>query len=155
MITPVQTAMTKNLITVPIGTTLEQASELMVEKRIRHLPVVNPAGTIVGMVSLRDLDVISTSLGSPVEAVMNSPVKFVHQDLPLRSAILKMLESKISCLLIADDRNAASGIVTTDDLLWYLAHLISGEKDDRSRPYDLSSLQTVGEVANEISLMGI
>ena len=70
-----------------------------------------------------------------------------------------MLELKISCLLIADDRNAASGIVTTDDLLWYLAHLISEEKEDRARPnnlsYDLSNLQTVGEVANEISLMGI
>ena len=155
MITPIQTVMTKTLITVPIGTKLEEAAELMSEKRIRHLPITNPHGGIVGIVSLRDLNLASTPMQTKVEDLMSSPVRSVEQDLPLRSAILKMLESKISCLLISDNRRAAVGIVTTDDLLWYLAHLISDEKDDQLKPFDVSKLNTIGEVANELSLMGI
>jgi CBS domain-containing protein len=155
MITPIQTVMTKDLITVPVGTLLTEAADLMTEKRIRHLPVTSPEGRIVGIVSLRDLDVVSTALNTPVDAVMNSPVRYVNQELSLRSAILKMLESKVSCLLVSDDKYAAVGIVTTDDLLWYLAHLISEEKDDQSPNFDVSKLQAVGDVAHELSLMGI
>ncbi len=155
MITPIQTVMSKTITTVPLGTTLQEASELMTEKRIRHLPITNSNKGIVGIISLRDLNLASTPMDTKVDQLMSSPVRSVDQHLSLRSAILKMLESKISCLLISDEKRAAVGIVTTDDLLWYLAHLISEEKADFLKPFDVSKLNTIGEVANELSLMGI
>ena len=44
--------MTEDPITVPPETTLDEASQLMLDKNFRHLPVVD-GGRIVGVVSLR------------------------------------------------------------------------------------------------------
>jgi CBS domain-containing protein len=44
--------MTENPVTVPPETTLDEASQLMLDKNFRHLPVVE-GGRIVGVVSLR------------------------------------------------------------------------------------------------------
>ena len=44
--------MTEDPITVPPETTLDEASQLMLDKNFRHLPVVE-GGRIVGVVSLR------------------------------------------------------------------------------------------------------
>jgi CBS domain-containing protein len=44
--------MTEEPVTVPLETTLDEASALMLERNFRHLPVVD-GGRIVGVVSLR------------------------------------------------------------------------------------------------------
>ena len=44
--------MTEDPITVPPETTLDEASQLMLDKNFRHLPVVE-SGRVVGVVSLR------------------------------------------------------------------------------------------------------
>ncbi len=56
----VQSIMTHNVITVTSKHTNEQCMELMTEKRLRHLPVVD-AGILNGLVSIGDLvkDIIS------------------------------------------------------------------------------------------------
>ncbi|HVM10851.1 MAG TPA: CBS domain-containing protein [Actinomycetota bacterium] len=46
--------MTKELATVEPRTDLTEASRLMADRRIRHLPVVD-RGTLVGIISIRDL----------------------------------------------------------------------------------------------------
>jgi hypothetical protein len=66
-----------------------------------------------------------------------------------------MLENKISSLLIADENEHAVGIVTTDDLLFYLAHLLDENKEKRFSVSSLLDLQTVGEAARQISNAGI
>jgi hypothetical protein len=45
--------MSTNLVTVESGADVRQATQLMAEHHIRHLPVVD-AGTLVGMMSIRD-----------------------------------------------------------------------------------------------------
>ncbi len=56
----VQSIMTHNVITVTSQHTNEQCMELMTEKRLRHLPVVD-AGVLNGLISIGDLvkDIIS------------------------------------------------------------------------------------------------
>ena len=54
MKTPVKEIMTEEVITVGIGSTVEEAMALMTDKRIRHLPVVE-GERIVGVVSIGDL----------------------------------------------------------------------------------------------------
>ncbi len=154
MMTPVQKVMTKKLITVPIGTSLFEANQLMKEKRIRHLPVIDEMDDVVGVISQRDLNYVPDSKNITVEMMMNSPVEYVDQSMPLRQAILLMLQKKISSLLISDSHENAVGILTTDDLLWHLAHLLSEETED-SPMLSATEKQTVGEIANELSLMGI
>jgi predicted transcriptional regulator len=154
MITPVKKVMSKKLITVKMGTSLHDAYLMMKEKRIRHLPVVDIMDDIVGILSHRDLSAVHGSKNIPVEMFMTSPVEFVDKGLSLRSAILHMLEKKISCLLIADEHEDAVGIVTTDDLLWHLAHLLSAEEDEQPI---LSAMdrETIGTIANQLANMGI
>src|SRR5437773_6552444 len=52
--TPVRDIMTSQVLTVSPDTSVQQCMELVTEKRVRHLPVVE-AGRVVGMVSIGDL----------------------------------------------------------------------------------------------------
>jgi CBS domain-containing protein len=155
METPVKKAMTKKLFTVQMGTTLFEAYQLMKEKRIRHLPVIDEKDDVVGIISHRDLSAIPNSKNVQVEMMMSSPVEFVSEDVPLRQAVFLMLQKKISSLLISDKQDNAIGIITTDDLLWYLSHLLADETDETLKLLPARTRQTIGAIANEISEMGI
>ena len=52
--TPVSQIMTANVISVGPDSTTQQCMQLMTDKRVRHLPVVD-AGRVVGMLSIGDL----------------------------------------------------------------------------------------------------
>jgi len=52
--TPVADAMTEGVLTVSPSRTIDECMELMIEKRVRHLPVVQEE-TVVGMVSIGDV----------------------------------------------------------------------------------------------------
>ncbi len=51
----VKDAMAKNVITINISDTYTTANKLIRDRNIRHLPVVNVDGKLVGVVSVRDL----------------------------------------------------------------------------------------------------
>ena len=53
--TPVSDVMTSRLTTVAPTTTVEEAMQLMTDRRIRHLPVLDAAGTLIGVVSIGDM----------------------------------------------------------------------------------------------------
>jgi len=53
--TPVSEVMTRAVTTVTEETSARQALELMHEGRFRHLPLVDKAGRVLGMVSVRNL----------------------------------------------------------------------------------------------------
>jgi CBS domain-containing protein len=52
--TPVWQIMSSPVVTVPPGESVKRCMEIMTERRIRHLPVVD-GGTMVGMISIGDL----------------------------------------------------------------------------------------------------
>ena len=53
---PVSEFMTSsNLITVPVGTTLEKAKSLLVRHKIEKLPVVDEAGRLRGLITVKDI----------------------------------------------------------------------------------------------------
>jgi CBS domain-containing protein len=53
--TAVSEVMTPDPVTIGPDTHLRDAAEVMFQKWFRHLPVVSPDGTVVGVISLRDL----------------------------------------------------------------------------------------------------
>jgi CBS domain-containing protein len=55
--------MTKNPVTIYFDESLEKAIQVMKEKNIRHLPVVNKEGNLVGMISARDIIRVSLEYG--------------------------------------------------------------------------------------------
>jgi len=53
--TPIEEAMTSNVITIGEEASLEEARRLILEHAVRHLPVVNNQGELVGLLSVRKL----------------------------------------------------------------------------------------------------
>ncbi len=53
---PVSTLMTSNgLVTAPVGTTLEEAQVVLGRHRIEKLPIVEPDGTLHGLITVKDI----------------------------------------------------------------------------------------------------
>ena len=54
---PVKNLMTsKNLVTAPLGTSLEQAKEILSHHRIEKLPVVDKDGQLKGLITIKDIE---------------------------------------------------------------------------------------------------
>lgn len=109
---------------------LDRAQDLMVEHRIRHLPVVTTDGRVVGVVSRGDLfpQGLAGALGYgavaqrkllhviEVKEVMSQPPLTVPPDARVWDAGTVMLERKIGCLPVVENGQLV-GIVTEGDLL--------------------------------------
>jgi signal-transduction protein with cAMP-binding, CBS, and nucleotidyltransferase domain len=54
--------MTSPLITLSAEKTVEQAAHLMIENRVRRLPIINEKEVVIGIVSVRDIMAISTEI---------------------------------------------------------------------------------------------
>jgi IMP dehydrogenase len=53
---PIRQAMTKDkLVTAPVGTTLEEAERILARHRIEKLPVVDDAGVLRGLITVKDI----------------------------------------------------------------------------------------------------
>jgi len=52
---PLAEAMSKNLVTAPVGTTLEEAERILGKHRIEKLPVVDENGALRGLITVRDI----------------------------------------------------------------------------------------------------
>jgi IMP dehydrogenase len=55
--TPIIEVMTKeNLVTAPVGTSLEEAKEILYKHRIEKLPIVDETFTLKGLITIKDID---------------------------------------------------------------------------------------------------
>jgi IMP dehydrogenase len=52
---PVAEAMTKNLITAPQGTTLDEAERILAKHRVEKLPVIDGDGRLKGLITVKDI----------------------------------------------------------------------------------------------------
>jgi CBS domain-containing protein len=69
--TPVDEAMTREMVTIHAEQSLEECLKVMSKQHIRHLPVMD-GGRLVGMVSMRDvMDAIITGKDSTIENLEN------------------------------------------------------------------------------------
>jgi acetoin utilization protein AcuB len=128
----VHEVMSASVVTVPISATCQEAVGRMHRARIRHLPVVDDAGRLVGIVTDRDLrhrlftpDVFRAIGTVPVEdllrqvrvlEIMSTPVVTVRPDDDLEEAARLMLEDKVGSLPVVEG-GRVTGIVTETDLL--------------------------------------
>ncbi|UYL08585.1 CBS domain-containing protein [Bdellovibrio sp. SKB1291214] len=146
--------MTNNVIMVSAGTTLADAHKLMKNHHIRHLPIVDKDQRIMGVLSERDILKSANIYQSHVEEMMSQPVVWMAEDEPINSAVEKMLEKKISSVLVGNSEDQLIGIVTTDDLLQLLAQSL--DKVPKKQPLStLFDIESLDEIAYKISQTGI
>ena len=106
--------MTTQLITIKASEPLKEARADMDIGVIRHLPVVDDRGRLVGVISDRDL--ISKRAGK-VADVMTREVVTTKPDVPAFEAASMMLDNKISSVLVVNDEEQLVGMVTQTDYL--------------------------------------
>jgi len=109
----------ENLQTLHKDLPLRIAGEIMEWQSIRHVPVVDDEGRVVGLVTHRDLLRLaaSGSQGAPVREVM-TPVRMTFMpETPLKVIIETMITNKWGCALIADAEHKLLGIITEADFL--------------------------------------
>ena len=114
--------MTTNLFTVRPEDLLDLATSMMEWKHVRHVPVENAQGDLVGLLSTRELlrlrsgEAIARDQPIPVSAIMQRNPLTMPPDAPLEEAFERMLESDSGCLLVVS-HGQLLGIVTERDLL--------------------------------------
>lgn len=157
----VEDSMAREVVTLRPDTTAEEALALSRRKRIRHFPVVE-GGTLVGIVSDRDLRSATPALGEPgraaalkeilVSEVMSSePVTANPRD-PIELAADVMREKQISCLPVVENGNLV-GIVTSTDMMKALVYLV-GANEPGSR-MEISVPDRPGALAGVAGVFGM
>lgn len=97
---------------------LATAMATMQELFVRHIPVVDEAGRLAGLVSQRDLLSLEhrKDSGTLLRDIMRSDLVTVHADTPLRAAAEIMIYNKFGCLPVVDAGDLV-GIITETDFL--------------------------------------
>jgi len=127
----VRDAMTADVVTLGRNDKLASASDVMSLGRIRHLPVVDEDGGLVGIVSQRDLfhNALLQAMGYGAHAAerlrdmflikdaMRTEVETIGPDVLLSEAAQRMLDRKIGSLCVVDDTGALIGIITEADFV--------------------------------------
>jgi CBS domain-containing membrane protein len=127
----VRDLMTSNAVAVGLDEPVTTIRELMSERNIRHVPVLDDDKAVVGLVSERDLlrrtfgpdaDLplsLQRDVMTAVKArdVMTWEVDTVAPDEDLASAAQAMLDNKYGCLPVVDEDMSLIGILTEADFV--------------------------------------
>ncbi len=128
----VRQLMSRNVVTVGPSDSCLEAVARMHRARVRHLPVVDAMGDLIGVVTDRDLrhhlfdprvfqevgtiavDILLKAV--PVSDIMSSPVLSVESDDEVVEAARIMLDDKVGSLPVLENDRVV-GIVTETDVL--------------------------------------
>lgn len=132
--TSARALMTADPVTALAEDTVASVISTMIERGIRHVPVVDPDGRLIGMVSDRD---VRTAVGTPAEAfrevgesqleqmrveeVMSPDPVRVPLDASLREILALLSDERVGALPVVDEADRPVGIVSYVDVLAYLA----------------------------------
>ncbi len=145
--TETRSLMTKKIIKVKADMPIQLAYDEMKSHGIRHLPVVDHTGKLVGILSDRDVqravhfrqvnEIEQEMTFNPhdtVETFMSWPVQTVDENTSVADLTRMMIEMKISAFVVSGGNQYIKGIVTTDDLLKYLLELLSSTEATKGMP---------------------
>jgi acetoin utilization protein AcuB len=137
----VKDRMTAHPLTISMEESLSNTHRYMQEQQVRHLPVVDKTGKMVGLVTEDDLlkaepssatslsvwEIHSLLMKVRVKDVMVHDVISTTEDTPIEDAAHLMLEHKIGCLpVLRDDK--LIGIITEIDIFRTFMELFSARQ---------------------------
>lgn len=106
---------------------LARAAQTMDEEGIRHLPIVDRDGAVIGVLSHRDLLEASPDLDRPIADTMHREVKTIAPDASAHEAALLLLRHSIGCVPVTDGAGKLVGIVTDSDFVRVAYTLLGGQ----------------------------
>ena len=124
--------MIKNPITLNVDEPLIRVAQIFQEKDIRHLPIVNGQGILMGIISQRDLNRITSPKRAPNGDYLYDPAELTKYVLKnhtiedvialspedvLEKAVELMSANKLGCIPVIDHERKVVGILTIPDIL--------------------------------------
>jgi CBS domain-containing membrane protein len=138
----VKDMMTEQVVCLGTGDNLAAVMESMKNGEFRHVPIVDEEGTMVGILSDRDVlrylpfvggqrlpgtgefrsslfhvDMRDPSLSLPISSIMTRNVTHIRPDCSFYDAVKMLQELKISCLPVVDEEKKLRGIVTVTNVM--------------------------------------
>jgi CBS domain-containing protein len=135
----VEDVMTKDVLSVTKYETIVRVANILSEKNISGLPVVDNDKKVVGIITQADiLSIVGVSkdhtlkdllkymlgeklperrMGDIVGDVMTSPVATIQAEANIAEAVQQMAEKKIRRLCVVDGKNRLTGLITRADIL--------------------------------------
>lgn len=132
--TQAKDVMTKNVICVYPKTGLKELSSIFIENEISSAPVLDDDHKVLGFVSQTDLveldlhsadyrDSRLEETGGFVQDIMVPDVMFARETDSLATIIDKMCTERLHRLIVLDDDEHVTGIITTMDVMCYLRQI--------------------------------
>ncbi|MTV48946.1 CBS domain-containing protein [Heliobacillus mobilis] len=116
-------------ITTGLTTPIRDALQVMTQKTVRRLPVVDHHDRLVGIIAFHDIDKAMRSAGiiplTPVEWVMTKNPVYCEVQTPLADAVRLMRRYKVSLLPVLEGEKVV-GILSVSDVLDLCAQLLDG-----------------------------
>ena len=129
---PIHEFMTPNPYTIRPNAPLHEALGLMRKESMRHLPVVDESGQLVGLVTDRDIKCASAFERADhmtVKDLMIERPYTVESVVSLRNVALYMAENRYGCALVLRDGQLV-GIFTADDGLRTLGEMLHSTEQE-------------------------
>jgi acetoin utilization protein AcuB len=128
----VEEIMNRNVITLGPTDTIAKAHQLLVDHKIRHIPIVDEDYYVIGIVSDRDIRDASPSilttdsdksiLDKQISTIMSSPVLTAHPLDFVEEVARIFYDREIACLPVVSNEKLV-GVITEKDLLYTLIQL--------------------------------
>ena len=123
---PLSHVITTNLKTVQISQKMSEVHRLVVENQIHHVPVVD-GRRLVGMISTTDIIRLNITVSNAddwtIGKVMKKNLVTIEINDTLRKAAHLLSDGMFHSLPVIDKDNNLIGIITSTDLIRYLAEL--------------------------------
>jgi predicted transcriptional regulator len=116
-----------HVVGVPGDMEWRTVAQLLGDEAMTGAPVVDHQGQVVGIISQSDLvthDLTTLADARPaatVKDVMTSVVVTVEEDTPIPAVALRMAQQSIHRVIVVDKRQPLRGLVTSMDVLWWIA----------------------------------
>jgi homoserine O-acetyltransferase len=108
--------MSQNFYSISRDETLENASMLMVKKKVNHLPVVSEDGKLEGIVTSWDITKAVACKITELDEIITRDVKYVYAGEKIEVASSIMEDYSISALPVIDSENRVIGMVTSESI---------------------------------------
>ena len=115
---------------------LASARQMMAEHHIRHIPVLSSDGSLIGVVSQRDVlaaedSTVLNEEGGPgsrdqyvaISSIMTAPVQSVEESASLRGTAMHLQKNKLGCLPVLNEGQLV-GIITDSDFVAIAVNLM-------------------------------
>lgn len=144
--------MTQTPVTIGREATVREALQIIEQRHLRHLPILDADETLVGIVSEKDL--LRARDDDRIESIMTAEVVTVTEYTALEEAARIMADHRISSLPVMRDDKLVGIITETDLFMIFLELLGAREKGVRLTMLIPEEKGMLASLTGEIAAMG-